>query len=1686
MKRNLLVTTVFAVLSMAILWLVMASGAVNRLMPHFPPVPASQGVSLGRHEHPAQGSPAGHTEPPSSPAAAGSSRSGAATPTGGDIAAREEQLPEPDFYRRIELLTTDFKYALLRRETVFRRDPVTGEEQTHTIKRMVGDHIVIRLRHGRSRKDLAELTRKLGGRIRKELLLAGTYLVEFPGADIDTVPSHVAAYAKEQIVKFAEPDHFYKVCETIPNDALFGTLWGMKNGADRDVDATDAWDASVGSRSTVVGIVDTGIDYNHEDLASNVWVNPGEIPGNGIDDDSNGFVDDIHGWDFVNDDADPADDHSHGTHVAGTIGAVGNNGIGVAGVNWRVLMIAAKAFSADGYGADSDIINAVSYVTMMRTNGVNVRVTNNSYGDTSFGQALYDAVAASRDAGMLFMAAAGNGGADGIGDNNEETPHYPSSFDLDNVIAVASTDSSDNRSGFSNYGATSVDLGAPGSGIKSTIPGGYGDKYGTSMATPHVAGAAALLWDMARNLEYDDVRDALLGGVDPVAALGGITVTGGRLNIAGMMLSVPPDIVHVPRTNTVNDTPYYYIDAAITPDSFLLDTNQVMVLWNTNGATDSFQTNVMADMGEDTYRGAIPTQAVGTTVHYYIHAANTNGVAATHPLGAPAPLHSFRIVEPVVLLVGFLQGMYGDPDPGYGLWHFPSGVTVNASVAAATPPQNGQRYRNNGWVGGGDVPNSGHTNLLTFTITRTSSLTWLWEPQYSLVQTSTVPGIVDITTWWDTNRVAQTATAPESMTLGGTNYYFAGWHVDGERQPDPTNIAVNPATGLLMSTSRLGGARYLPGDHDGDGDGIGDWWELLYFGTTAVSAFGDPDNDGFWNVVEHRDRSDPFDPASIPHPPVVQTHALSDPQPWPAPFTISATVTDSYRVASATLNWARNYGGYTDTPMQTGAVADVYSAAIPAPGTNGDHFSYFIYARDGAGQETWSPVCAFDVAYPIMDITPAALADTYVRANSTTSRTVTIANNGHAPLEWHMPLSFQDDMEGGTNGWIVSGSKSAWHVAGHRWVSATQAWHLGSGPGGTYAYSSQAELTTPSVHLWRNPRLSFWHWIETELYSAKPGYAWDAGIVEVSLDGTNFQQITPVGGYPYSVENWQAPQFPQNTPCFAGTGGWQHVEFDLSTYADSDVVIRFHFAGDDNTEFEGWYVDDIVLSSSLASNSWYAFTATNGVVPPAETVDVDILFDTTGIRTGERDAVAVVVGNGPVVAPVYVPFSISVRSGPTVQLVGATQSSTNGEGHVSLDIKLSDADGDSADIGICFSVDSGVTWTSAWVQSVQASLGDPMVSNNQEFAVADAPTTNGSALDTNLISIVWATMDGPAPIDLETNVLISVRGRDDVFWGTTDTSSVIVVDNESPSVPSPLLVTSHAVAVWSPDTQLAFHWGASSDGDGAGVAAYSYFLKTNGGTEAWTGTTTGLHAQTATPADSSNLWVGLCAVDDFGNRSATNENGPFWIDGTGPDASSADVDLARDLFGNYVLGGAITGAWSGFADNLSGIAGYYYSAENGEGTTNGTWTTGTEGILNSVVADETNMFYVWAEDIAGGIGNAAYAARLVLDPEGDYDLDGFSSGDESIAGTDAADPASRFGFESVNTVILLGSNTLVLEWPAITNRLYMLQTAPNMTGAPWVVMAILTNVPGYNGPMCYTDVVDGVQFRFYRVGVSPP
>ena len=391
--------------------------------------------------------------------------------------------------------------------------------------------VIVRFRSDAQPADRLAARSEGGTEFDRSLPLRGMQLVD-PRPGVTAVEA-VARLERSDDVLYAEPDATRSAAIT-PNDPLFSRQWGLDT-----IGMRAAWNHTRGSSAVAVGVLDSGVDVTNPDLLPNVALNPGETgagrEANGVDDDDNGLVDDWRGWDWVEDDNSPADANGHGTHVAGTVGARGNDAKGVAGVAWQVKLMPLRVLDANNQGQVSNLVAAYAYAA-----AENLPIVNASLAGPTFSQAEHDAIAAA--SGTLFVVGAGNDGRD-----NDAAGSYPCNHPLPNVVCVTASDGSDHRPGFASYGRRTVDLAAPGVDILSTLPGGaWGSMSGTSSATPHVAGTAALMKSLYPGSSVAAIRASLLGSADPAPAFSGTTLTGGRLNAARALASAPSEAAFAP------------------------------------------------------------------------------------------------------------------------------------------------------------------------------------------------------------------------------------------------------------------------------------------------------------------------------------------------------------------------------------------------------------------------------------------------------------------------------------------------------------------------------------------------------------------------------------------------------------------------------------------------------------------------------------------------------------------------------------------------------------------------------------------------------------------------------------------------------------------------------------------------------------------------------------------------------------------------------------------------------------------------------------------------------------------------------------------------------------------------------------------------------------------------------------
>jgi subtilisin family serine protease len=648
----------------------------------------------------------------------------------------------------------------------------------------VSDEIIVKFREGvdEYQKDLARF-RVSGSRKKVFKVIRGLEVIKLsPGVSVEEA---IDLLRQDPDVLYAEPNYVLRTTLT-PNDTRFGEMWGLHNVGqsggtpDADIDAPQAWDITTGINSVIVAVIDSGVDYNHQDLSSNMFRNVADCNTNGIDDDGNGYVDDCYGIDTRNNDSNPMDDNNHGTHVAGIIGAVGNNNRGVVGINWNVQILACKFVNASGSGTTEAAIDCLEYVKTMKDRGFNIVATSNSWGGGDFSQALVDAIEDQRQSGMLFITAAGNGDFFGFGLNNDQTPFYPCNHYLPNVICVASTTRTDGRSSFSNYGRRTVHIGAPGSEILSTVRGNsYSSLSGTSMATPHVTGVAALLKSDDPSRDWKVLKNLILAGGDNISSLTN-TISQKRLNANGALSCSNSTVLSRlrPVGNVITGSIGTPIDlAALHINCADPNGDVVLMVDPTEESVTLVDDGVASDQagGDGIYSGQWTPSAHGTFTLTFPGGDTITVVIADvdsitpNPIDLAAPPASFTITG----------GGFADLGNGLPAANFYAGTTFIAQARATSMNSNGTSitvpYPTNATSFSGPLPG---LRAGTITVKVYNQHANTGSPQWTLIGSTTLtvndtrpaPGVSSITP-----NPIDLAAPPASFTITGGGFADLGY-----------------------------------------------------------------------------------------------------------------------------------------------------------------------------------------------------------------------------------------------------------------------------------------------------------------------------------------------------------------------------------------------------------------------------------------------------------------------------------------------------------------------------------------------------------------------------------------------------------------------------------------------------------------------------------------------------------------------------------------------------------------------------------------------------------------------------------------------------------------------------------------------------------------------------------------------
>jgi len=1149
---------------------------------------------------------------------------------------------------------------------------------------------------------------------------------------------------------------------------------------------------------------------------------------------------------------------------------------------------------------------------------------------------------------------------------------------------------------------------------------------------------------------------------------------------AARALRQAPVLTHAGLPNQFDSASPYEVTVELGPVS-LYDPATPRLVWRTSADPDGIHTNPLTRIAGSRFAAEIPPQPQGTTVRYALHAETLGGVAGSWP---SAGEHAFAITPAFTLEIRGDPETWGTVDPAYGLHTVASGMTVRATAPARVVEPGGVSRALRGFDGSGSVA-AAPLPTADIVISEPSVLTWLWQTEYALLHTSNVPGLLTAAAWFPPGVVTSSAVAPDSTVWLGQTHRFAGWSLDGQRQPDAPGAAWNPIPAIAMTTSRVAFAHYLPDTMDADGNGIPDWWEHRYFGANGQPPDADDDGDGFTTAQEYADRTDPLDPESYPQAPTIVHAPLAASQATPPPFAIRAEISDSLSVASAHLLWRRN-----DEPWRTNALTrgtgDTYTAQIPAPGEPRDCFEYRIVASDPAGQEAVHGPHVTTLVYPRVARTPADGRQTLLTSGGEAESALILTNTGNASLVWRLAHGFYEAVADPPTAWTTNALGQPWRVSSARCASPPFAFHGQPLSVGSYfSPAVRSGLLSPPLQPAPGARLFFRHWIDTELDARQAGWAFDGAILEISTDqGESFQQLD--GPYTHRIAGWSYSPWPDGTPCLAGDGsaGWQEVVFDLDAYAGQTVRLRFHVGGDNNTDREGWYVDDIRVGPVLepAWPAWIACGATAGTVIPGRGISVPVYLMADGAPHRDVLLPIHILSNDPVAPNLFVDWSLKLRDPPWVGAAAAAQTSTNGEGVVTLMTDVAEADGEPLHLEIACSTDGGLTWFDTALADARSALGICAL-NAASSRVEQIATSVGGLAVTNTVSALWETRATLPPLPpLAPDVRMRVRAVSPYFASPPLVTEPFLVDNEPPPAPEGLAVTTHAVGVWSGSAAMQARWDGVTDGAGVGGVVYRRRLS-----ESAADTLEGAARATAADAafsamDGSNLWFAVQAVDAAGNASATARIGPYCVDTAPPLSAGAFVRARRSAFGPYAVGPALTADWGGFSDALSGVAGYYVFGLADGHFASPVFSATPAATLSQAAPGLTNQVLVFAVDRVGNASAMVGDSVLLLDPQADHDGDGYVTADEEVAGTDATNPASVLRLGLAGTRALGNAVTLDVVWDSLSGRRYTLLATPSLTAPDWRPVSGLSEIPGVGARV--TNSVTLASPAFLRLSVS--
>ncbi len=972
----------------------------------------------------------------------------------------------------------------------------------------------------------------------------------------------------------------------------------------------------------------------------------------------------------------------------------------------------------------------------------------------------------------------------------------------------------------------------------------------------------------------------------------------------------PPTLAHVPLANTYDTEAPYRAACSVEPVG-IFDPGAVSFVWRSSREPAITHTQAMSQASGNIFEGFIAAQPANTRIGYRITARNYAGVESVWPAVGESV---FYVTDRLALNILGSPLDYGAPDPAYGTHHFASGLVATASAPAIVPLSDDTRVSNSGFFGTGSAPQSGTNRTVSFQMDISSYLVWLWQREYRLLLGADAGLQPTQTLWVAAASAFAVPAAPETLSVSnGGAFAFAEWRLDGTRTP-ALPARSGPVFGALtMDAPHTLAAHYLPAALDGDANGVPDWWETQYYGSSGQDPQSDEDADGYTLAEEFLDRTSPRSAASVPAPPLIAFTPLAEVQARPGPFAIRATLTDSHAVSTAVVRWHRKTEPWQETPLLA-LSNNLFEAQIGSASAPGDDFEYQLVATDPSGRTSQTAVYYLFLCYPVADTSRFHdLSFVALPTQTVACAYMNLHNTGNADLVWSMRFSrVESVLDPALSCWNRESLGQPWASSTNRFTSAPYSLHsrlVSAGTSGSPAV--HATIALPPLLIGANATLSFKYWIYSELYSSTSSSAYDGGIVEYSKDnGATFQQLR--GPYTHAIYGWAFSPWTNGTPCLAGKGteGWRTATFDLakeypeeSGFQGRTVVFRFHYGGDNNTDKEGWYIDDVAVTPliwqqgfSHSIESGYNYTVPAGGYKRILWCNLP-----TSVDARNSNLTVALLSNDPVSPNTSFYWQLKIRDYPALPNLTAAQSA-DGDGLVRLASGVADADGEPVALATEWSSDSGQHWQCAALTHILTAVGSAPT-NSPDGRLANLLTATNGMRVTNQLSAAWSSRAVAPPLDFSTQMLIRVTATNG-YYGKTYTAARFTVDNVPPVFgPGALAVSPRsAVGPYAITTNLlTLAWPAATDTPSSGALSYRVTARPDSAPAP--DLTNSTAVTTATLALSNRLDVtrefAVVARDPFGNASPPLTASLLVLDALGDydgdGLSSASEEIAGTL-----------------------------------------------------------------------------------------------------------------------------------------------------------------------------------------------